>query len=139
MASFVYGLNGYLLVWGQHYQFGMVAVYFPLILLFAEKYMRGKRGKAFFCVTVFFSGIYSVYLSYMSLIGVGFYLLFRSLMTQTDFGAACRKFLGGCGQIVLGIGMSLGIFLPMAEGIMSSSRVSPASGSVCLLYTSRCV
>ena len=130
MASFVYGLNGYLLVWGQHYQFGMVAVYFPLILLFAEKYMRGKRGKAFFCVTVFFSGIYSVYLSYMSLIGVGFYLLFRSLMTQTDFGAACRKFLGGCGQIVLGIGMSLGIFLPMAEGIMSSSRVSPASGSV---------
>ena len=28
MASFVYGLNGYLLVWGQHYQFGMVAVYF---------------------------------------------------------------------------------------------------------------
>ena len=130
MASFVYGLNGYLLVWGQHYQFGMVAVYFPLILLFAEKYIRGKRGKAFFCVTVFLSGIYSVYLSYMSLIGVGFYLLFRSLMTQTDFGAACRKFLGGCGQIILGLGMSLGIFLPMAEGIMSSSRVSPASGGI---------
>ena len=130
MASFVYGLNGYLLVWGQHYQFGMVAVYFPLILLFAEKYIRGKRGKAFFCVTVFLSGIYSVYLSYMSLIGVGFYLLFRSLMTQTDFGAACKKFLGGCGQIILGLGMSLGIFLPMAEGIMSSSRVSPASGGI---------
>lgn len=130
MASFVYGLNGYLLVWGQHYQFGMVAVYFPLILLFAEKYIRGKRGKAFFCVTVFLSGIYSVYLSYMSLIGVGFYLLFRSLMTQRDFGAACRKFFGGCGQIILGLGMSLGIFLPMAEGIMSSSRVSPASGGI---------
>ncbi len=130
MASFVYGLNGYLLVWGQHYQFGMVVVYFPLILLFAEKYIRGKQGKAFFCVTVFLSGIYSVYLSYMSLIGVGFYLLFRSLMTQRDFGAAFRKFFGGCGQIILGLGMSLGIFLPMAEGIMSSSRVSPASGGI---------
>ena len=130
MASFVYGLNGYLLVWGQHYQFGMVVVYFQLILLFAEKYIRGKQGKAFFCVTVFLSGIYSVYLSYMSLIGVGFYLLFRSLMTQRDFGAAFRKFLGGCGQIILGLGMSLGIFLPMAEGIMSSSRVSPASGGI---------
>ena len=34
--SFAYGLSGYLLVWGQHYQFGMVTVYFPLLLLFCE-------------------------------------------------------------------------------------------------------
>ncbi len=130
MAAFVYGLNGYLLVWGQHYQFGMVTVYFPLILLFAEKYIRGKKGKAFFCVSVFLSGIYSVYLSYMSLIGIGFYLLFRSIMTEKTPGAVCKKFFVGCGQILLGIGMSLGIFLPMAEGIMNSSRVSPVSGSI---------
>ena len=130
MAAFAYGMNGYLLVWGQHYQFGMVTVYFPLMLLFAEKYIRGKKGKTFFCVVVFLSGIYSVYLSYMSLIGIGFYLLFRSIMTEEKPGAACRKFFIGCAQIVLGIGMSLGIFLPMAEGIMNSSRVSSASGSI---------
>ena len=117
MAAFAYGMNGYLLVWGQHYQFGMVTVYFPLMLLFAEKYIRGKKGKTFFCVVVFLSGIYSVYLSYMSLIGIGFYLLFRSIMTEEKPGAACRKFFIGCAQIVLGIGMSLGIFLPMAEGL----------------------
>ena len=28
-ASFAYGLNGYILVWGQHYQFGTAVVYFP--------------------------------------------------------------------------------------------------------------
>ena len=60
MAAFAYGMNGYLLVWGQHYQFGMVTVYFPLMLLFAEKYIRGKKGKTFFCVVVFLSGIYSL-------------------------------------------------------------------------------
>lgn len=130
LTAFVYGLNGYLLVWGQHYQFGMVTVYFPLMLLFAERYIRGKKGKAFFCVSVFLSGIYSVYLSYMSLIGIGFYLLFRSIMTEKRPGAVFRKFFIGCGQIVLGIGMSLGMFLPMAEGIMNSSRVSPASGGI---------
>ena len=130
MAAFAYGLNGYLLVWGQHYQFGMVTIYFPLLLLFAEKYIQGKRGKVFFCVAVFLSGIYSVYLSYMSLIGTGFYLLFRSFMKEDDFRAVCRKFLGGCGQIILGIGMSLGIFLPMAAGIMNSARVTPASGGI---------
>lgn len=130
MAAFAYGMNGYLMIWGQHYQFGMVVVYFPLLLLFAEKYIQGKSGKAFFCVAVFLSGIYSVYLSYMSLIGVGFYLLFRSFMKEQNFRAACRKFLWGCGQIILGLGMSLGIFLPMAKGIMESSRVSPASGGI---------
>ena len=36
MAAFAYGMNGYLLIWGQHYQFGMVTVYFPLFLLFVE-------------------------------------------------------------------------------------------------------
>ena len=51
-------------------------------------------------------------------------------MTEKRPGAVFRKFFIGCGQIVLGIGMSLGIFLPMAEGIMNSSRVSPASGSI---------
>ena len=114
LTAFVYGLNGYLLVWGQHYQFGMVTVYFPLMLLFAERYIRGKKGKTFFCASVFLSGIYSIYLSYMSLIGIGFYLLFRSIMTEKRPGAVFRKFFIGCGQIVLGIGISLGIYLPMA-------------------------
>lgn len=66
LASFAYGLNGYLLVWGQHYQFGMVVVYLPLILLFEEKFIRREKGRALFPVTVFLSGIYSVYLSYMT-------------------------------------------------------------------------
>lgn len=48
LASFAYGLNGYLLVWGQHYQFGMVVVYLPLLLLFEEKFIRGEKAVRFF-------------------------------------------------------------------------------------------
>ena len=57
MAAFAYGMNGYLLIWGQHYQFGMVTVYFPLMLLFAEKYIRGKKGKTFLTKVVEFFAI----------------------------------------------------------------------------------
>ena len=57
LAAFAYGLSGYLMIWGQHYQFGMVTIYLPLILLFEEKFFRGKRGKGLFPVTVFLSGI----------------------------------------------------------------------------------
>ena len=130
LASFAYGLNGYLLVWGQHYQFGMVVVYLPLILLFEEKFIRGKKGRMFFPVTVFISGIYSVYLSYMTLICAGFYLLFRLWMDAEDLKSGIKKFFCGCGQMILGTGMSLGIFLPMAETIMNSARVSPAKGGI---------
>ena len=130
LASFVYGLNGYLLVWGQHYQFGMVVVYLPLILLFEEKFIRREKGCALFPVTVFLSGIYSVYLSYMTLIGAGFYLIFRLVMAAEDFKTGLRRFFSGCAQMVLGIGMSLGVFLPMAANIMNSSRVAPARGGL---------
>lgn len=130
LASFAYGLNGYLLVWGQHYQFGMVVVYLPLILLFEEKFIQGKKGRALFPVSIFLSGIYSVYFSYMTLIFAGFYLIFRILMNAAGFKSGIRKFFLGCGQMILGIGMSMGFFLPMAENIMNSSRVSSGSTGI---------
>lgn len=130
-AAFVYGMNGYLMVWGQHYQFGMVTIYLPLILLFEEKFIRGEKGRAFFPVTVFLSGIYSVYFSYMSLIAAGFYLLFRvSMIEELSWKKSVEKFLSGCGQMILGIGMSMVVFLPMVQTLNSSSRIHSVSGGI---------
>ena len=42
-AAYIYGLNGFLMVWGQHYQFGIITVYLPLLLLFSERTFRRKR------------------------------------------------------------------------------------------------
>ena len=80
ITSYAYALNGFLLVWGQHYQFGTVVIYFPLMLLFCEKFIQKKKGKALFPVMVFLCGIYSVYFTYMCLAATGLYLLFRILM-----------------------------------------------------------
>ncbi len=76
ITSYAYALNGFLLVWGQHYQFGTVVIYFPLMLLFCEKFIQKKKGKALFPVMVFLCGIYSVYFTYMCLAATGLYLLF---------------------------------------------------------------
>lgn len=124
LAAYAYGLSGYLLVWGQHYQFGMVTVYFPLMLLLCEKFIKGKKGKALFPVTVFVCGIYSVYFTYMCLIGVGFYLLFRVLTEERPGKERAKKFFVGCGQMLLGVGMSLAVFLPTAAVLLNvSSRL----------------
>ena len=131
LAAFAYGMNGYLMVWGQHYQFGMVTIYLPLILLFEEKFLREEKGKGLFPVAVFLSGIYSVYFSYMSLIAAGFYLLFRIAMEEElNWKQRLRKFLSGCGQMILGIGMSLVVFLPTAATLMNSSRITSGEDGI---------
>lgn len=132
LAAFAYGLNGYLLVWGQHYQFGMITIYLPLMLLFCEKFVKKEKGRGWFPVTVFLCGIYSVYLTYMSMVAVGFYLLFRVAMEEERTGRErVRKFLVGCGAMLLGLGMSMVIFLPMASVILNvSSRLNAEEMSI---------
>ncbi len=123
--SFAYGLSGYLLVWGQHYQFGMVTVYFPLLLLFCEKFLRKEKKWKLFPVMVFFCGIYSVYFTYMCLAGTGLYLLFRVIsLNGLTIRQRMGKFVGGCLLMLLGLGMSFAVFLPMASILLNvTSRV----------------
>ena len=71
-AAYAYGFSGFLLVWGQHYQFGTAVIYLPLLLLFCEKFIQKKRGRGFFPVMVFLCGIYSVYFTYMCLAATDF-------------------------------------------------------------------
>lgn len=125
ITSYAHALNGFLLVWGQHYQFGTVVIYFPLMLLFCEKFIQKKKGKALFPVMVFLCGIYSVYFTYMCLAATGLYLLFRILMLDgLTWKERIQRFLLGCAEMIMGVGMSLVVFLPMAEVLLDvSSRL----------------
>ena len=125
MASYVYGLNGFLLVWGQHYQFGTAVVYLPLLLMFCEKFIQKKKGRGFFPIMVFLCGIYSVYFTYLCLAATGLYLLVRVLMVENLTPVdRLKKFFTGCLEMILGAGMSLVVFLPMAEVLLHvSSRL----------------
>ena len=125
VASYVYGLNGFLLVWGQHYQFGTAVVYLPLLLMFCEKFIQKKKGRGFFPIMVFLCGIYSVYFTYMCLAATGLYLLVRVLMVENLTPVdRLKKFFTGCLEMILGAGMSLVVFRPMAEVLLHvSSRL----------------
>ncbi len=43
LAAYIYGLNGFLIVWGQHYQFGMITVYLPVLLFLLERSLQRKK------------------------------------------------------------------------------------------------
>ena len=130
ITSYAYALNGFLLVWGQHYQFGTVVIYFPLMLLFCEKFIQKKKGKALFPVMVFLCGIYSVYFTYMCLAATGLYLLFRILMLDgLTWKERIQRFLLGCAEMIMGVGMSLVVFLPMAEVLLNVSSRLESDGT----------
>lgn len=139
IASYTYALNGFLLVWGQHYQFGTVVIYFPLMLLFCEKFIQKKKGKALFSVMVFLCGIYSVYFTYMCLAATGLYLLFRILMLDgLTWKERVLRFLLGCAEMIMGVGMSLVVFLPMAEVLLDVSSRLESDGTGLLDFLRQC-
>lgn len=139
IMSYAYALNGFLLVWGQHYQFGTVVIYFPLMLLFCEKFIQKKKGKALFPVMVFLCGIYSVYFTYMCLAATGLYLLFRILMLDgLTWKERIQRFLLGCAEMIMGVGMSLVVFLPMAEVLLNVSSRLESDGTGLLDFLRQC-
>ena len=139
IMSYAYALNGFLLVWGQHYQFGTVVIYFPLMLLFCEKFIQKKKGKALFPVMVFLCGIYSVYFTYMCLAATGLYLLFRILMLDgLTWKERIQRFLLGCAEMIMGVGMSLVVFLPMAEVLLDVSSRLESDGTGLLDFLRQC-
>lgn len=139
ITSYAYALNGFLLVWGQHYQFGTVVIYFPLMLLFCEKFIQKKKGKALFPVMVFLCEIYSVYFTYMCLAATGLYLLFRILMLDgLTWKERIQRFLLGCAEMIMGVGMSLVVFLPMAEVLLDVSSRLESDGTGLLDFLRQC-
>lgn len=139
ITSYAYALNGFLLVWGQHYQFGTVVIYFPLMLLFCEKFIQKKKGKALFPVMVFLCGIYSVYFTYMCLAATGLYLLFRILMLDgLTWKERIQRFLLGCAEMIMGVGMSLVVFFPMAEVLLDVSSRLESDGTGLLDFLRQC-
>ena len=82
LCALIYAFCGYLLVWGQHYQFSTAVIFYPLILWMVEKELRNWRwgfGLALACAVSVFS---SLYLSYMTLLASGIYVCFRILWMQ---------------------------------------------------------
>lgn len=122
LASYAYGLCGYLMIWGQHYQFGTVVVLFPLLLFSAEKSLRKAKYLAALTIVCAVCAMCSLYLSYMQFLVLGFYILYRIVWNGR---LLCRKGFAQLGKLygsmILGIGISLFSLLPSAMMILGVS------------------
>ncbi len=124
IASYIYTFCGYLLVWGQHYHFGAFVVFLPLLLCLIERAMQKRRFSPAVPLLVAVVVCGSTYMSYMSFLLAGAYILYRSILEDGTPARRIRLFLTRCGEILLGLGIGAVVFLPSARFLMNvSSRM----------------
>lgn len=130
LAAYIYGLNGFMMVWGQHYQFGIALTYLPFLLYFLEKSLRTKKFYLPLCVMSCFQIVYSFYLGYMSFAAAGIYLIFRlCYLDGMTVKEKLRLFVKRVGSMLLGIGMGGAALLPGAYVVFGiSSRMENSQG-----------
>ena len=80
IAAYIYAFNGFLIVWGQHYQFGVICLIVPLLLWAVERRLRDDTKWPFLVVITAVCVLNSMYLAYMTLLMAAFYVCFRVFM-----------------------------------------------------------
>lgn len=125
IGGYLYGFNGYLMLWGQHYMLGTICVYLPLLLIFIEKLLRGFKVRyvAGLSIVTALSVIYSYYNTYMALLFCGIYCVIRLLDPNLHLKWKERvKKAGLCLLSVLtGLMMGAVTLFPAAYYLMNSS------------------
>ena len=140
LISYIYSFNGYLLIWGQHYTFGLATVMLPLLLcmiehslathtsLYKENWKASvRREKAALLLLVLVSAVIalsSYYFAYMTMLAAAFYTIFRLIFMDERFVAKLKLLVSRGLLMLLGVLMGVCYMLPSYR-IMSenSSRI----------------
>ncbi len=118
LAAYLYAFNGFLTVWGQHYQFSVMLVYLPLLLYLLERSMEKKKFSPAVVVCTAFMMLCTYYLSYMVLLFCAMYVPVRLFQTRRD--GVKKFFLAVFRQ---GFALLLGVFMGILNMLPSYALV----------------
>lgn len=119
LASYIYSFNGYMMIWGQHYQFQTIIILFPILLFCSEKAIENKINGVWLSLISAIISIYSFYFAYMSFFVVGIYTIIRTIyLEDTETKKKIIIYIGKISYvylfIFLGLMLSSFVFLPSA-------------------------
>ena len=126
MASYMYCFSGFIMVWGQHYQFAIVPSLLVLEMLFVERCIRCPRKWKSLTIMTAFLVFNSMYIAYMCLIFCGFYVCVRVLIRHLrSFPSYFFRVFHLAWVMGLGVGIGFITLLPAVAAILSvSSRLA---------------
>ncbi|OBZ13449.1 YfhO family protein [Bacillus sp. FJAT-26390] len=124
IPTLLYAFNGYIVLWGQHYQFVNVMVFAPLVLLGFEKLLKEKKW-GLFTLSIFLLAINSYYFLYVFTVFIFIYGVSRYLLVYNfKFKGFITHFSKTFVFYVLGIMAAGFMFLPTIYYVLSSPRIS---------------
>lgn len=122
IAAYLYAFNGFLTVWGQHYQFSMMMVYLPLLLCLLERSLQKKKFSPAVVICTACMLLCTYYLSYMVLIVCAMYVPLRLFQTRRDgFKGFILPLFGHGFALLLGVFMGILNLLPSYALVFSVS------------------
>ncbi|TMV50798.1 YfhO family protein [Paenibacillus mesophilus] len=123
IVSLFYAFNGYMILWGQHYQFVNIVLYAPLLLYALEALIQRSRW-IMFTIIIALTAIYSYYFFYMISIYLLLYAIARYILINGFNYKKLSSFLLRFGaSYTLGVGLSAIILFPSAYSALTSPRV----------------
>lgn len=130
LAAYMYAFNGFMIVWGQHYQFAIVCILLPLELLMTERCIRNRKKWKALALMTFIVVMNSMYMAYMILIFAGFFVLIRFLMRPlAGFFRYVIDVIRTALPMLLGVGLGCISLVPSAMAIaLVSSRLATGTG-----------
>lgn len=124
VASILYALNGYIILWGQHYQFVNVIMFLPLLMLGFEKILREDK-KIVMIIAICFLAINSYYFLYQISL---FLILYATVRFLLVYSFEISRYLNILKQsliaYMLGIGLSAIYLIPTITYVLNSPRIS---------------
>ncbi len=125
LSAYLISLNAYIMTWGQHYFLGTACVFFTLLLLCIERFIKKSTIKngIYISITIGILLMYSYYTGYMSLLVAAIYFLFRffSYNKEIKFNQIVKNWGGIIYFVVLGIMLAGVIFIPACHYITTNS------------------
>ena len=122
IGSLIYVFSGWTFFFVRHPVFFSTLIYLPLLLIGVERIINEKKG-GMFSVLVFLSSWTHYYFLYINTIFVGIYFIVRYFdnekNTKQDF---VKKLFLLLKYYILGIGMSMVVFLPNIFTFLNSNR-----------------
>ncbi|MFF2091711.1 YfhO family protein [Paenibacillus sp. NPDC058174] len=124
ITSFIYAFNGYIILWGQHYQFVNVMLYAPLLLLGFERLLKDKKG-LLITLAVMLLALNSYYFLYIISIFFLIYAVMRYLVVNRfSIKEFSKAFIKAFSYYTLGVTTAFFLVLPAISYVLNSPRIS---------------
>ena len=120
ITAYICSLNGFLMLWGQHYFFGSAVALVFLDFWLIERVLRGKRTMPGLAAAVGLTAAFSLYCTYMIALFALVYVFLHFLLEENtkDRGRRFLRFFIPC---LIGMGLSCFIALPASYQLLTVS------------------